>query len=92
MLAAAYGLTTREAQVARLVAAGCANPEIATLLFVSRYTVEDHLKHVYEKLAVKSRSELVSRLFFDQYLPRTKADPSLDGQGWFLDGRSRLRG
>ncbi len=92
VLAAAYGLTTREAQVARLVAAGCANPEIATLLFVSRYTVEDHLKHVYEKLAVKSRSELVSRLFFDQYLPRTKADPSLDGQGWFLDGRSRLRG
>ena len=83
VLAAAYGLTRREAEVARLVAAGCSNPEIASLLFLSRYTVEDHLKHVYEKLSVGSRSELVSRLFFDQYLPRTTAPVSLDAQGWF---------
>lgn len=89
VLAAAYGLTSREAGVARLVAAGCSNLEIAKLLFVSRYTVEDHLKHVFEKLSVRSRSELVSRLFFDQYLPRTQADPSLDGQGWFLEKPSR---
>lgn len=84
VLAAAYGLTAREAEVARLVAAGCSNPEIARLLFVSRYTVEDHLKHVYQKLGVGGRSELVSRLFFDQYLPRTQPQPSLDGQGWFM--------
>jgi DNA-binding CsgD family transcriptional regulator len=83
VLSAAYGLTPREAEVARLVAAGCSNPEIAGLLFVSRYTVQDHLKHVFEKLAVGSRSELVARLFFDQYLPRTTAEPKLDANGWF---------
>ena len=84
VLAGAYALTPREAEVARLVAAGCSNPEIAGLLFVSRYTVEDHLKHLYEKLGVNSRSELVSRLFFDQYLPRTQAGMGLDGTGWFM--------
>jgi DNA-binding CsgD family transcriptional regulator len=84
ILAGAYGLTAREAEVARLVAAGCTNDEIAKLLFVSRYTVEDHLKKSYEKLGVRSRSELVSRLFFDQYVPRTKKEIALDGAGWFL--------
>lgn len=84
VLAAAYGLTPRESEVARLVAAGCGNAEIAKLLFVSRYTVEDHLKNSYGKLGVGSRAELVSRLFFDQYLPRTTPRPQLDGQGWFL--------
>ena len=84
VLTGAYALTPREAEVARLVAAGCSNPEIAGLLFVSRYTVEDHLKHLYEKLAVSSRSELVSRLFFDQYLPRTQAGLRLNGTGWFM--------
>ena len=85
VLTGAYALTPREAEVARLVAAGCSNPEIAGLLFVSRYTVEDHLKHLYEKLGVNSRSELVSRLFFDQYLPRTQAGMGLDGTGWFIE-------
>jgi DNA-binding CsgD family transcriptional regulator len=85
VLTGAYALTRREAEVARLVAAGYSNPEIADLLCVSRYTVEDHLKHLYEKLEVKSRSELVSRLFFDQYLPRTQAGLGLDGTGWFMD-------
>lgn len=84
VLTGAYGLTAREAEVARLVAAGCGNEEIARLLFVSRYTVEDHLKKCFDKLGVRSRSELVSRLFFDQYVPRTKTDISLDGTGWFL--------
>ena len=84
VLVGAYALTPREAEVARLVAAGCANAEIAKLLFVSRYTVEDHLKHLYAKLGVGSRSELVSRLFFDQYLPRTQAGLGLDGEGWFM--------
>lgn len=86
VLTGAYALTPRESEVARLVAAGCSTPEIAGLLFVSRYTVEDHLKHLYDKLGVSSRSELVSRLFFDQYLPRTQAGLGLDGTGWFMGG------
>jgi DNA-binding CsgD family transcriptional regulator len=83
VLSGAYALTPREAEVARLVAAGCSNPEIAQLLFISRHTVEDHLKKLYAKLAVNSRSELVARLFFDQYLPRTRAGLGLDAQGWY---------
>jgi DNA-binding CsgD family transcriptional regulator len=91
VLAAAYGLTPREAEVARLVAAGHGNTEIANLLFVSRYTVEDHLRNSYEKLGVRTRAELVSRLFHDQYLPRSIAGEGLDGQGWFMPARSRAR-
>ena len=91
VLAAAYGLTAREAEVARLVAAGYGNPEIAQLLFVSRYTVEDHLRNSFEKLGVRTRSELVSRLFFDQYLPRAASEPGLDGQGWFMPSRKQHR-
>lgn len=89
VLAGAYALTPREAEVARLVAAGCSNPDVAQLLFVSRYTVEDHLKKLYTKLGVNSRSELVARLFFDQYLPRTQAGLGLDAQGWYKPGAPR---
>ena len=89
VLSGAYGLTPREAEVARLVAAGCSNPEIAGMLFVSRHTVEDHLKKLYAKLGVNSRSGLVSRLFFDEYRPRELAGLPLDGQGWFMPARTR---
>jgi DNA-binding CsgD family transcriptional regulator len=84
VLAGAYGLTPREREVARLVAAGRSNTEIASLLFLSRYTVEDHLRHLFDKLAVNSRSALVSRLFFDQYAPNAQVASGLDGQGWFM--------
>lgn len=84
VLCSAYALTPRESEVARLVAAGCSNAEIAKLLFVSRYTVEDHLKRLYEKLDVNSRSGLVARLFLDQYVPRAQRGWALDGDGWFM--------
>ena len=85
VLAAAYGLTGRESQVVRLVAAGHSNAEIAQHLAVSRYTVEDHLRHIYEKLSVNTRAALVSKLFFDQYLPRASAGQPLGASGWFRD-------
>jgi DNA-binding CsgD family transcriptional regulator len=56
------GLTTREREIAELVGAGLANKEIAARLFVSVRTVESNLTKVYAKLAVRSRSELASRL------------------------------
>ena len=58
----ANGLTETERRVAELVAAGRSNKEIASELFVTVRTVESHLTKVYAKLAVHSRTELVSRL------------------------------
>jgi DNA-binding CsgD family transcriptional regulator len=55
-------LTTREREIAELVAAGLANKEIATRLFVSVRTVEANLSKVYSKVGVRSRTELASRL------------------------------
>lgn len=53
-------LTDAELRVAQLVAEGLMNREVAERLFVSTYTVETHLKHVFAKLGVGSRSELVA--------------------------------
>ena len=55
-------LTTRELDVAALVAAGLTNKEVAARLFLSLSTVEANLSKVYAKLAVRSRSELAGRL------------------------------
>lgn len=51
-------LTPSEVEVVRLVAEGLSNPAIAQRLFVSRHTVETHLRHVFAKLGVSSRTEL----------------------------------
>ena len=48
-------LSKRETQILRLVADGQSNREIAEQLFLSRYTVESHVKRIYRKLAVSSR-------------------------------------
>lgn len=52
-------LSVREHQILRLVADGLTNREIAEQLFLSRYTVESHIKHIYRKLAVSSRTMAV---------------------------------
>jgi DNA-binding CsgD family transcriptional regulator len=71
LLSDAYRLTAREAEVVGLTVRGHSNAEIARLLWLSPWTVADHLKSVFEKTGVRSRGELTSRLFFDHYLPRT---------------------
>jgi pimeloyl-ACP methyl ester carboxylesterase/DNA-binding CsgD family transcriptional regulator len=53
-------LTDAERRVAHLVAEGLANSEVAERLYVSRYTVETHLKHVFAKVGVSSRAELAA--------------------------------
>jgi DNA-binding CsgD family transcriptional regulator len=66
-------LTGSERSVAVLTAEGLTNPEIAGRLFISRYTVETHLKRVYGKVGVRSRTELAARLHRDSP-PRHPAD------------------
>jgi DNA-binding CsgD family transcriptional regulator len=55
-------LTPTEVEVARLVADGHTNREVADALFMSLGTVQANLKRIYRKLDVRSRTELAARL------------------------------
>ncbi|MCV7301827.1 hypothetical protein H7J93_19565 [Mycobacterium barrassiae] len=70
LIADAYGLTDRERRVTELVAKGWATNDIGNRLHLSAYTVQDHLKSIFDKTGASSRGELVARLFFDHYAPR----------------------
>jgi two-component system response regulator DegU len=50
-------LTQREREILRLVAEGRENKEIAHIFYVALRTIEKHLANIYEKLAVKSKTE-----------------------------------
>ncbi len=59
--AALDALSDRELEVLKLLAQGLANREMADALVVSLDTVKTHLRHIYEKLDVHSRTQAVSR-------------------------------
>jgi DNA-binding CsgD family transcriptional regulator len=86
LLMAAYGLTEREQEVTRLVLQGDATREIAARLVVSEHTVQQHMKAVFEKTGVRSRRDLVGKVFMAHYEPRVR-----DNEARALDGRP-LRG
>jgi non-specific serine/threonine protein kinase len=58
--AVAHLLTGREQEVARLLAAGRSNREIADTLVISEGTVEVHVKHILSKLGLRSRSQVAA--------------------------------
>jgi len=58
-------LTAQEAEVARLVADGNSNRQVAGLLFISENTVQYHLRKVFRKIGVSSRTQL-ARIVLDQ--------------------------
>jgi DNA-binding NarL/FixJ family response regulator len=71
-----YGFTERERLITQLVAQGLSTRAIADRLHLSSYTVQDHLKAIFDKSGTGSRGELVARLFFDHHVPRLHDDPS----------------
>ncbi len=54
-------LSAREVEVLRYIAAGLSNQEIATRLYLSKYTVKAHARTIYDKLEVHSRTGAVAR-------------------------------
>jgi ATP/maltotriose-dependent transcriptional regulator MalT len=68
-LPAGWPMTQAERQVLELLMRGLSNREIATELHVSVNTIQTHLSHTYEKLGVRSRSQLLARFFHETYWP-----------------------
>jgi DNA-binding CsgD family transcriptional regulator len=65
----AYGLSEREGAVVDLVVRGASTREISQALYISEYTVQEHLSNVFDKVGVRGRRALIKRLFFDNLSP-----------------------
>ena len=81
LVATAYHLTPREQEVLGHLLAEKTREEIARALFVSPYTVQDHLRSIYAKTGTSGRRGLVSLLVREDCLPRWGSP--LGPDGWF---------
>jgi DNA-binding CsgD family transcriptional regulator len=63
VIARAAGLSPREREVAMLVLQGRSTGEIARRLFISPYTVQDHVTAIFDKVGVRSRRDLAGEVF-----------------------------
>lgn len=73
LVLAAHGLTVRESEVATHALLGLSTQDVSEILGISEYTVQDHMKSIFDKTGVSSRKELAARLFA-QYEAGTRLD------------------
>ena len=85
VVALAYGLSQRESHVTMHCIQGSSTKQIARALSMSPYTVQDHLKSIFEKTGVRSRGELVGQVFLEHYAPRWQPVPGAP-EGWWVKG------
>jgi DNA-binding CsgD family transcriptional regulator len=64
---AAYNLSDREREVVDLVVRGLSTKQISQTLYISEYTVQDHLSNVFDKVSVRGRRALVKRLYLESF-------------------------
>jgi DNA-binding CsgD family transcriptional regulator len=76
VVALSYGLTERESLVAMQCIQGRPTKEISKALAMSPYTVQDHLKSIFDKTGVRTRGELVGQIFLDHYATRWEEPPA----------------
>ena len=90
LIALAYGLTEREIEITRFCIQGHSTKEMAHVLQVSPYTVQDHLKAVFAKTGARSRGELVGQVFLEHFVTRWEpvpdCPPGWTGQEMFAAG------
>ncbi|GGK79691.1 helix-turn-helix transcriptional regulator [Ornithinimicrobium pekingense] len=87
LLATAYHLTRREREVLGHLLADRTREEIARALFLSPYTVQDHLKSIYAKTGTTGRRGLVSLVVREECFPRLGGGLGMDG--WFAGPSGR---
>jgi DNA-binding CsgD family transcriptional regulator len=79
------GLTRREREVATLVIRGLSTTAISQRLFLSPWTVQDHLKAIFDKTSTRSRRELRALAFVEDCLPGMLTQAPLDADGHLVD-------
>jgi DNA-binding CsgD family transcriptional regulator len=72
LLMSAYGLTEREQQLTRLILQGLSTIDVADRLVISVHTVQSHLRSIFTKTGVRTRRDLVTKIFFAHYEPRLR--------------------
>ncbi|WP_206314130.1 LuxR C-terminal-related transcriptional regulator [Streptomyces coryli] len=82
LLMSAYGLTAREREVTRHILQGSSTVQIADDLVISVHTVRQHLKSIFGKAGVRSRRDLVAKVFYAHYETRLR-----DNEQRTLDGK-----
>lgn len=86
LIALAYRVTAREQEVLQFIARGLSTAQMAQRLGISVHTVRDHVKALFQKVGVRSRAELIGRIFTDHYFERLRADADVLRGAGLRDG------